>query len=157
MTYGGGPLHKIPMVDEAMRCLVEGKKEPLALEPGSIERLTTKLRSFFGKPQLHANVAELCMFAVWIGTERKSPKVRDALLDIAETAVEELKKMGIGGEQAVRDVVAAARRDYSAVTGEAKAALVPRRARPGVSTLQLRDGVARAKKKIPPKKPGPRR
>jgi hypothetical protein len=145
------PLHPIPLVDLAMQSLVEGDEEPLALAKGALERLGKKLASFYGKPELHANVAELCMFAVWLGTARESPKLKDALLDLAETAVSELERMGLAGAKAIRDVVGAARRDYSKVTGEVKALLPPKKRAAGISTLQLRGGMARAAAK--PRKP----
>jgi hypothetical protein len=122
-----GPLHAIPLVDQAMRALAESDGTVL-LAAGADEALAVSLKRLFGTPELFAAVAELCIFAVWLGEKKNAPDVRDRLIRVAELAVPELEAMGLEGAELAQDILAAAEKDYRRVTGRSLSLPQPPRA-----------------------------
>ena len=112
-------LHPIPFVADAMRAIRAGNDEPYTIEQGDVARLESSLAKV-PDSELPSAVFELCTFAGWLATEKKSPAAAESLYAVLETSIDELKRLGSDLARLAQEQVATARTERAKVTGFAE-------------------------------------
>jgi hypothetical protein len=102
-------LHADPLVEQAMRSIHRSAgEEPYAIDEASLARLEASLKEQFDSPGLASTVFELCAFACWLAKEERSPAACDALLAVAKSALEPLRRLADEKAQAAEQLINAA-------------------------------------------------
>ena len=109
--------HPIPLIDQVIQSLRQRTDGSYALMPEAADAAKESLAALLERPELPSIVSELCALAVWLERERGSAEAKEALLDVAATAVATLRERGADRVASVMEAFAGRRAELDRITG----------------------------------------